>query len=503
MPILVHTKPRNVYKALKYAISKPGAIIIAQTLASNAVSALAHEILLVSYLNRDVKRLLYHGKLAVEIGMSLPFEMWEVVIIDLSDGIGYEEHPYILPLHTDQEHEHVHLLWPRLNEEGICICDSWDYYKAQKVLREISKRYGLPELKFSWEVIENAPTFAEVYRADQQQAEYEQGLRDRLPDLSVRQQLLATIKESAADQPRLPEFIQRLQQEGIEVRVDLSRPGISFKLHGVKFRGSSLGRGFSFHGLHKHFGVKYDSEQDDELITSLMERPFAVIETSPELYTPSSNALLELPTDSHHSYEANEGSDVEWETVQTLMAPYQFHLEFIRQLYEDGLIAMSKKKQLAFGTRTLDGSDEGIVGLNANGEFENFDSPGNPQSNFWLARSEQIDRLVIVDNPLEAIATYLMEADSPTVQGAVYLAVSNSEGIPVDWLDEIEVVRLSVTCTQEVQNQVQALVPRSQKIDPGHAEGWVGRWKVQQEEGQREKQILPDLNSSYKAEIEL
>ena len=358
---------------------------------------------------------------------------------------------------------------------GRCVHDGWDHYKAQTALREIEKRYSLPELQSSWDTIEKAPNISQVRRAEQQQSDYEQGLRDRPSDVSVRQQLLITIKESVAGQPRLPELVERLQDQGIEVKVNLSRPGISFQLQNVKFQGSSLGRGFSFNGLQKHFQVQYDSDQDDAQIEELMQRPIPTAELNPEksILTESTESDFELI---HENPSTPNEKGTEWDTVQTLIEPYQFNIELIQRLYEEELLAADKKKRLVFGTRTLDDSEKSGLALNPEGTFEAIDT-NTPESSFWLARNEFIDRTVIVATPLEAIATYSIEEDNPEAGKTLYLAATHPSQVPRDLLEQSETVYLSTSCCEAVQEAVNTASPNINLIEPDHENGWVGQWQ--------------------------
>ncbi|MCU0549135.1 MAG: relaxase/mobilization nuclease domain-containing protein [Leptolyngbya sp. Prado105] len=350
MPLVIHAKPRNVYKAVDYALNKPGSICVGGTIISESSAEVARELLLAQPLNRAVERHIYHGKMSVEKGRTLSDELWEVVTQDFRDGMGYDEHPFILPRHTDQDHDHVHPIWGRTNEEGVCVRDSWDYYKAQSVLRDIEERYGLPKLQFSWETAESAPSFAEVHRSEQQQAEYEQGIRDRPPDISVRQRLLSAIQVSASDQPSMPRFIECLQSQGIEVKVYFDRTprGISFQLNEIKFAGSSLGRGYSFPGLQNYFQISYEPERDDTHIHQLIESPMSV---QPQL-------ALELDSIGEDSSSQASPTGDRWQKIQQIVQPPYSDHDLIHQLYHSQVLSSDKKKRLSLEERAFDDQEE-------------------------------------------------------------------------------------------------------------------------------------------------
>jgi hypothetical protein len=90
-------------------------------------------------------------------------------------------------------------------------------------------------------------------------------------------QLQDLIDEVTQDNPSMPEFVERLQQQGVEVQVGLTRTGIgfskgiSYNLDGVALSGTQLGKAYTFSGLQKYRGVSYDKGRDNALIEALMQ----------------------------------------------------------------------------------------------------------------------------------------------------------------------------------------------------------------------------------------
>jgi hypothetical protein len=88
-------------------------------------------------------------------------------------------------------------------------------------------------------------------------------------------QLQDLIDEVTQDNPSMPEFVERLQQQGVEVQVTLTgigfSKGISYNLDGVALSGTQLGKAYTFSGLQKHRGVSYDQQRDNALIEALMQ----------------------------------------------------------------------------------------------------------------------------------------------------------------------------------------------------------------------------------------
>ncbi|MBD2093490.1 relaxase/mobilization nuclease domain-containing protein [Microcoleus sp. FACHB-1515] len=477
MLIAVHTKPHNIYHVLKYVVEKPGVEIVGSTLVSDSIADLEKEILITQPLNRAVMRNLYHGKISVKKGTVLSSALWEAIALDLRDAMDYKEQPYLLARHRHQGHDHVHVLFGRIDESGKCVSDSWDYYKAQVALREIAERYELPSLKFSWEKLENAPTFAEVHRQEVQQQEYMVGQRTQLPDVSIRSQLIQAIQAHVGDNPTLPQFIERLQREGIEVRIYPQRPGrqpgdppgISFQLHGVKFAGSSLGRGYSLPGLQKYHQVSYVPDRDDLLVTNLLANPVTVIEHQLTLDTTECETMLP------------EKIEENWPGVkQQLIETCYFPQELIDQLHQQGWLYADRKKRWVFVESSMEGLHLNGLCFDFEGAktFETFAPPEHHlNSLFRLQQGEgKIDQVIVVSDPLEVLATYALDGQVEPDKTTLYLSTIRPEQLPLEILKIASRVMLSSCCTDAIKVTLTTEVPHLQVIDPAHEQGWLGQW---------------------------
>ena len=88
-----------------------------------------------------------------------------------------------------------------------------------------------------------------------------------------RKAVIATIQAAAFDQPRLPELLDRLQDEGIETHVQFTNVGrygkrakrIQYRVNDIGFQASDLGKDYTLQGL-QSIGIQYDSATDDATI---------------------------------------------------------------------------------------------------------------------------------------------------------------------------------------------------------------------------------------------
>jgi hypothetical protein len=84
--------------------------------------------------------------------------------------------------------------------------------------------------------------------------------------VSEKEQLKALIREAAKNAPTMGEFVRRLQARGVQVRANIARgghvSGISYQLDRVAVKGSGLGRAYTFMGVQKEQGVRYERGRD-------------------------------------------------------------------------------------------------------------------------------------------------------------------------------------------------------------------------------------------------
>jgi hypothetical protein len=175
----------------------------------------------------------------------------------------FDNNQYAVVKHSDTEHDHIHIVASRICLDGGVVDDSWDYYKSQETIRQLERNYNLETVTPSWETDKRAQTTGEHRQ-----------LKSK-GNKSVRVQLQDLIDEVTQDNPSMPEFVERLQQQGVEVQVGLTRTGfskgISYNLDGVALSGTQLGKAYTFSGLQKHRGVSYDQGRDNALIEALMQ----------------------------------------------------------------------------------------------------------------------------------------------------------------------------------------------------------------------------------------
>jgi hypothetical protein len=163
---------------------------------------------------------------------------------------------YVVVRHHDKDHQHCHILLNRVRTDRTVVPQQYrEYLRSKETCRVLERDFGLRRVRNERPRFdERAPTRAEDRMA-----------RDR-GLVSEKEQLKALIRGAAEGRPTMTDFVRRLRAKGVQVRANIARTGhvsgISYRLDRVAVKGSGLGRAYSFEGLQKQQGVRYDRARD-------------------------------------------------------------------------------------------------------------------------------------------------------------------------------------------------------------------------------------------------
>ncbi len=144
---------------------------------------------------------------------------------------------YIVCRHTDREHQHLHIVANRVDNDGNTISDRNDAIRNVAVCKALTREYGLHFSKGKVNV-----------------------KRDRLRGKDkVKYQIHDAVKAALPHCNSWSELCDRLAKQGIGVSFKFDRRngnivGVSFTKDGVSFSGSRIDRGMGFYRLDKQFG---------------------------------------------------------------------------------------------------------------------------------------------------------------------------------------------------------------------------------------------------------
>lgn len=268
-------KGRSFRGCLKYVLEKPGAQFIGGNMLGESVNGLAAEFNTVrQQLNPSLGVAVYHAMLAVPAHERRTNAQWGAIAADYLQQMGFGRCQYVVVRHTDEEHDHVHIVASRIQiPDGRTVSDSHDYRRSEDIIRSLERSYGLEPVPSSYEQLDRAATTGEVRKFEKQQAQYEQGVRTLPPEPPIRLVLQALISRLCADQPTMPELIEGMMNRGVEIRIGFTQKqelGISYQFAGEQHSGTGLGIAYTFAGLKQHQQVSYEPERDDEAIGAIL-----------------------------------------------------------------------------------------------------------------------------------------------------------------------------------------------------------------------------------------
>jgi hypothetical protein len=236
--------------------------IVGGNMAGRTSSELSREFDAVRQLRPDIRKPVEHVSLSFAPG-ERPLSNEEMTRIAdeylKRRGHDLDRLQYLVVRHRDKEHQHCHVLLNRIRTDGSVVPQPYrEYLRSKEACRALEREFGLRQVQERPQFGERAPTRAE-----------DRMIRDR-GVVSEKEQLKALIRDAAKDQPTMSEFVRRLEAQGVQVRANIAKTGhvsgISYCLDRIAVKGSGLGRAYSFLGLQKEQGVRFDPKRDLEAL---------------------------------------------------------------------------------------------------------------------------------------------------------------------------------------------------------------------------------------------
>ncbi len=232
----------------------------------NNVSDLTDEFKAVSSFRQDIKKPVFHSFLSLPKDEHLTDEQWQEIAKDYLKemNIDIEKHQYICVRHKDTDKDHIHIVANRVGLDGSVWLGQHSAFNTIAACERLEVKHGLTITKGlqGQKSDVSAPTKNEI----------EQALR--IGEKPARLVLQASLQAAMTGKPDLETFVERLQAVGIEPRFNVASTGnvagCSFSVGDVAFKGSSLGKKFSWNTIKEK--VKYDKNRDDELVRGFSAR---------------------------------------------------------------------------------------------------------------------------------------------------------------------------------------------------------------------------------------
>lgn len=148
--------------------------------------------------------------------------------------MGITNTQYIVARHFDKEHPHVHIIFNRVDNNGITITDSNDRFRSEKICKELTSSHGL-------------------YFSTGKEKVKQQRLKE--PD-ATKYEIYNALKELISRCNNWKELTDELNRDGINTEFKTKSgsdeiQGIRFEKNDYLFNGSKVDRAFSYSKIDK------------------------------------------------------------------------------------------------------------------------------------------------------------------------------------------------------------------------------------------------------------
>ena len=246
--------------ALNYVLEEGAkqAQIVGGTMDGRTPRELAAEFSGVRKLRADIAKPVWHASLSAPPGERLSDEQWRGVTQGFMSKMGFSgSTPYVVVRHQDTGHDHVHIVASRIDLAGKVWLGQWEARRAIEATQALEKEHGLTLTAGLGEA-----------RAEQKKlTAAEINMAVRTGQEPPRQRLQRLVDAATERGDTVVQFAEWLTAAGVTVRPNLASTGrlngFAFEVEGVHFKGSDLGKAYTWKGLQDR-GITYEQARDRE-----------------------------------------------------------------------------------------------------------------------------------------------------------------------------------------------------------------------------------------------
>ena len=143
------THQTQLEQSIKEKIQQSNSRVIWSSFLGSKPEEIVKEILLLQPLNREAKQLVQRGKITTEDNSPLSDDLWEVIVQDLKDDLGYEGSPFMAFQNPEEGNSHVIFFWVNFDEDGEVIHKDLNPDEVKVALQSIQETYETPQLILS------------------------------------------------------------------------------------------------------------------------------------------------------------------------------------------------------------------------------------------------------------------------------------------------------------------------------------------------------------------
>jgi len=191
--------------------------------------------------NRDISKPVWHTSLSFPKEDYMSIDKMQEIANKFIEKAGFskENNQYAIIMHNNTAHTHCHIIANRVGYDGKAVSDSFSKTRTVFFSKQLENEYNLTRAQ-------------EIFKAREQSKP-----RDKVP---IREQTKIQLREAidkAVKQPEiktLQDLSQELKKSGIDMQIlkhsqTGKEYGVSFRLNNIAFKGSELGKDFSFKAL--------------------------------------------------------------------------------------------------------------------------------------------------------------------------------------------------------------------------------------------------------------
>lgn len=236
---------------LDYVLGKDQAELIGGTMAGRDSRELAVEFGDIRALRPSLGKAVFHVSLAVPKNEMKEDSEWRMIGDRYMREMGFDDNQYAIVRHKDTDHDHIHIVANRIKYDGSVVSDSRDMERSARVLQGIERDYGLRQVALT-------PQEARAIRGYKSQRV--------LWDQDIRFEVIKGVSWAAKNEKTMSGLVARLEEMGIGVKANIQSTGrvsgISFTMEGYHFKGSDLGRAYTWNSIQTRLGVQYEPNRD-------------------------------------------------------------------------------------------------------------------------------------------------------------------------------------------------------------------------------------------------
>ena len=227
------TKGTSFSGCVSYVLKEEKAQLLEAVGVDGSPEQMAEQFELQSLLNDKIKNIVGHTSLSFSPQDSLHLQNDDALMLKIAheymERMGIRNTQYIIARHIDREHPHCHIVFNRVDNDGMTISDKNDRYRNEKVCKMLTAKYRL-------------------HFANGKDCIKEEHLR---PYDQAKHEIYKALKAEVRNAQNWNELKDALATRGIDMMFKVSRTtrevqGVKFAYGGYTFSGSKINREFSY-----------------------------------------------------------------------------------------------------------------------------------------------------------------------------------------------------------------------------------------------------------------